>query len=92
VRPRQARYQAALRPDMKYVLILKHFPTLLLLRTTFFVPATNLVDHHRNGFHITDEFHRAFPSFYLVAWRSMLFRLVCNYSLAKPSSETCVTD
>jgi hypothetical protein len=27
VRPRQARYQAALRPDMKY--ILKHFPTLL---------------------------------------------------------------
>ena len=31
-RPRQARYQAALRPDMKYAMIIKHFPTELLLR------------------------------------------------------------
>lgn len=31
-RPRQARYQAALRPDKKCALILKHFPTRLLLR------------------------------------------------------------
>jgi hypothetical protein len=31
VRPRQARYQAALRPDMKYVMIIKHFPTEILL-------------------------------------------------------------
>ena len=30
-RPRQARYQAALRPDMKYVKIIKHFPTEMLL-------------------------------------------------------------
>jgi hypothetical protein len=34
VRPRQARYQAALRPDMKYVMIIKHFPTELLLHRT----------------------------------------------------------
>jgi hypothetical protein len=27
VRPRQARYQAALRPDMKCIFILKHFAT-----------------------------------------------------------------
>jgi len=32
VRPRQARYQAALRPDMKYAMIIRHFPTELLLR------------------------------------------------------------
>ena len=32
VRPRQARYQAALRPDMKYELIIKHFPAQVLLR------------------------------------------------------------
>ena len=32
LRPRQARYQAALRPDMKYVKIIKHFPTELLLQ------------------------------------------------------------
>jgi hypothetical protein len=31
VRPRQARYQAALRPDRKYVKIIKHFPTEMLL-------------------------------------------------------------
>jgi hypothetical protein len=31
VRPRQARYQAALRPDMKCTFILKHLPTLLLI-------------------------------------------------------------
>ena len=31
VRPRQARYQAALRPDMKCVMIIKHFPTEMLL-------------------------------------------------------------
>ena len=30
-RPRQARYQAALRPDMKYVKIMKHFLTEMLL-------------------------------------------------------------
>jgi hypothetical protein len=30
-RPRQARYQAALRPDMKYLQIIKYFPTELLL-------------------------------------------------------------
>ena len=34
VRPRQARYQAALRPDMKYVKIIKDFPTELLLHLT----------------------------------------------------------
>ena len=28
----EARYQAALRPDMKYAMIIKHFPTELLLR------------------------------------------------------------
>jgi hypothetical protein len=27
VRPRQARYQAALRPDLKYIMIIKYFPT-----------------------------------------------------------------
>jgi hypothetical protein len=31
LRPRQARYQAALRPDMKYVKIIKYLPTELLL-------------------------------------------------------------
>jgi hypothetical protein len=31
VRSRQARYQAALRPDMKYVMIIKHFPTKMML-------------------------------------------------------------
>jgi hypothetical protein len=31
VRPRQARYQAALRPDMKYVKIIGYFPTELVL-------------------------------------------------------------
>jgi hypothetical protein len=36
VRPRQARYQAALRPDMKYVKIIKDFPTELLLHLTDF--------------------------------------------------------
>jgi hypothetical protein len=35
-RPRQARYQAALRPDMKYVKIIKDFPTELLLHLTNF--------------------------------------------------------
>jgi hypothetical protein len=35
-RPRQARYQAALRPDMKYVKIIKDFPTELLLHLTDF--------------------------------------------------------
>jgi hypothetical protein len=42
-RPRQARYQAALRPDMKYVKIIKDFPTELLLHLTNFardVPKT----------------------------------------------------
>ena len=38
VRPRQARYQAALRPDMKYVKIIKDFPTELLLHLTNFAP------------------------------------------------------
>jgi hypothetical protein len=33
VRPRQARYQAALRPDGSAALILKHIGTLLLLRS-----------------------------------------------------------
>jgi hypothetical protein len=33
-RPRQARYQAALRPDMNYVKIIKDFPTELLLHLT----------------------------------------------------------
>jgi hypothetical protein len=33
VRPRQARYQAALRPDMHCFTHSKHFPTLLLIRT-----------------------------------------------------------
>ena len=33
-RPRQARYQAALRPDMKYVKIIKDFPTERLLHLT----------------------------------------------------------
>ena len=36
LRPRQARYQAALRPDMKHVKIIKDFPTELLLRLTDF--------------------------------------------------------
>jgi hypothetical protein len=36
VRPRQARYQAALRPDMKCARIIKHFPTELLLHLTNF--------------------------------------------------------
>jgi len=35
-RPRQARYQAALRPDMKYVMIIKHFPTEMLLHQSKF--------------------------------------------------------
>jgi hypothetical protein len=35
-RPRQARYQAALRPDMKYPKIIKYFPTELLLDLTNF--------------------------------------------------------
>jgi hypothetical protein len=35
-RPRQARYQAALRPDMKYVKSIKDFPTELLLDLTNF--------------------------------------------------------
>jgi len=34
VRPRQARYQAALRPDVKYVKIIKDFPAELLLHLT----------------------------------------------------------
>ena len=34
-RPRQARYQAALRPDMKCVINLKHFPTLPLVGSNF---------------------------------------------------------
>jgi hypothetical protein len=44
VRPRQARYQAALRPDMKYVMIIKHFPTEILLHQhnlAFDVPEPN---------------------------------------------------
>jgi hypothetical protein len=36
VRPRQARYQAALRPDIIAVLILKQFVTLLLILPLFF--------------------------------------------------------
>jgi hypothetical protein len=36
LRPRQARYQAALRPDMKCVKIIKDFPTELLLHLTNF--------------------------------------------------------
>jgi hypothetical protein len=34
VRPRQARYQAALRPDMKYMRIIKDFPTERLCHLT----------------------------------------------------------
>jgi len=41
VRPRQARYQAALRPDMKYVKIIKDFPTELLLHLTYFARGVN---------------------------------------------------
>ena len=33
VRPRQARYQAALRPDMQYSSIIKHFPVFLGLES-----------------------------------------------------------
>ncbi|MGH9739747.1 MAG: hypothetical protein ACRD4X_14350 [Candidatus Acidiferrales bacterium] len=33
-RPRQARYQAALRPDMKFVLIIRHWLTRMLLHQT----------------------------------------------------------
>jgi hypothetical protein len=36
LRPRQARYQAALRPDMKYVKIIKDFPPELLFHLTQF--------------------------------------------------------
>ena len=36
VRPRQARYQAALRPDMACVKIIEDFPTELLLHLTNF--------------------------------------------------------
>jgi hypothetical protein len=35
-RPRQARYQAALRPDMTCAKIIEHFPTELLLHLTNF--------------------------------------------------------
>ncbi len=34
MRPRQARYQAALRPDMKYALILLYLPVSFLLTIT----------------------------------------------------------
>jgi hypothetical protein len=49
VRPRQARYQAALRPDMKYVKIIKDFPTELLLHLTNF--ASNCAKTVPNRFH-----------------------------------------
>jgi hypothetical protein len=41
VRPRQARYQAALRPDMTASFILKHFSTLLLVGVIIFSPTSN---------------------------------------------------
>jgi hypothetical protein len=34
VRPTLARYQAALRPDMKYVKIIKHFPAEILFHSS----------------------------------------------------------
>ena len=42
MRPRQARYQAALRPDMNALLILKHFPIFcpLLLMVSWPRPCT----------------------------------------------------
>ena len=49
LRPRQARYQAALRPDMKYVKIIKDFPTELLLHLTNF--ASNCAKTVPNRFH-----------------------------------------
>ena len=49
MRPRQARYQAALRPDMKYVKIIKDFPTELLLHLTNF--ASNCAKTVPNRFH-----------------------------------------
>ena len=49
LRPRQARYQAALRPDMKYVKIIKDFPTELLLHLTY--SASNCAKTVPNRFH-----------------------------------------
>ena len=52
-RPRQARYQAALRPDMKYAKIIRDFPTELLLplknSITIALPDSNgIADGHRH--------------------------------------------
>ena len=49
VRPRQARYQAALRPDMRYIKIIKYFPTERLLHPCILV--SNGAKTVPNGFH-----------------------------------------
>jgi hypothetical protein len=41
-RPRQARYQAALRPDMKCAKIIEHFPPELLHHLTIFAPQVKM--------------------------------------------------
>jgi hypothetical protein len=93
VRPRQARYQAALRPDRETALfILKYFPTFLIRVVIFGLTVPNTF----TGIVAVPE-----SSVISLAWRfifSKASRFICNFiceyflkTFASPCRRSCVT-